>query len=361
MGCACRRHGSLPPLLRAWLTAIVLAFATPWLGGCEQPAPAIAELQGTTMGTTYSVKVYPTPAPDVLDRLQRRIEETLTRVNAEMSTYLSDSDLTRFNRNPSTDWQPVPAALAALVAQAGAISRATDGMYDVTIGPLVELWGFGSRGRRDTPPTDAEIAALLERVGYQRVEARLSPPALRKRVGGVAIDLSSIAKGWGVDELTRVLDAEGIASYLVEIGGELRARGDKGGQAPWRVAIERPLAGARAVQHLLALHDESIATSGDYRNFFEAGGQRYAHTIDPHSGHPVRHRLASVSVIAADCATADAWATALMALGDRRGPEVARHLHLDALFVVRDDDGLREMASDVWRAKRGDRAPTSEQ
>ena len=330
--------------------ALVLVCVAALVAACERPADSVAELHGRTMGTTYSVKVYPPPPADIAHRLQRRIAQRLDEINRQMSTYQPDSDLMRFNHNPSTEWQAVPAAVAHLVSQAAAISAATDGMYDVTAGPLVNLWGFGNRGRRETPPAEEEIASALSRVGYHLVEVRDSPPALRKHVGGVEIDLSSIAKGWAVDELASLLDAEQLANYLVEIGGELRTRGSKGDDVPWRVAVERPVAAVREVQHLVALGDAAMATSGDYRNYFDVDGKRFAHTIDPHTGQPVHHALASVSVIAERCADADAWATALMALGEQRAPATAERLGLEALFIVRDGDGFREIESSAWRA-----------
>lgn len=318
--------------------------------GCTDQAASIAALDGRTMGTTYSVQLSPAPDPATLDELRGAIEARLAEVNGQMSTYLPDSDLSRFNTSTSTDWHEVPAPLAALVAQAHTISERSAGVYDVTVGPLVELWGFGAAGPRDTPPSDAQVTALLDRVGYRKLQHRDSPPALRKAVGRLRVDLSSIAKGWAVDEIARLLEARGLTDYLVEIGGDLRAGGQKSNGQPWRIAVESPLAGLRAVQRVVALQDQAIATSGDYRNFFDAGGRRYSHTIDPRSGYPVSHRLASVSVFADDCATADGWATALMALGEQAAPRLAKRIGLKALFVVRDDAGLRERLSPALAA-----------
>jgi thiamine biosynthesis lipoprotein len=235
--------------------------------------------------------------------------------------------------------------LVELVRQAAIISGRTNGAYDVTVGPLVNLWGFGRSGRRDAPPSSDEIEALLPRIGYDKLEAQTQPPALRKAAADLEVDLSSIAKGWGVDQLADLLEREGIRNYLVEIGGELRAAGSKSPGQPWRIAVERPIAGQRSVQRVVNLTDVAMATSGDYRNFFEQGGQRYSHTIDPRSGLTVQHRLASVTVFASTCAEADGWATALMALGDRLAPAVADRHGIEALFIVRDDHGLREIAS----------------
>jgi thiamine biosynthesis lipoprotein len=324
---------------------LALAVLTLWLVGCSPQPPAVAELSGNTMGTTYSVKVTPPPDPVLAEQLRQQIEQRLEQINLLMSTYRDDSVLSRFNAHRGTEWYAVPAALVGLVRQAAAISDKTNGAYDVTVGPLVNLWGFGRSGRRDDPPGDNEIRALLPNIGYDRLETRLDPPALRKSVPALEVDLSSIAKGWGVDQLADLLEREGIRNYLVEIGGELRAAGSKSSGQPWRIAVERPIAGQRSVQRIVNLTEVAMATSGDYRNFFEQGGQRYSHTIDPRTGQSIRHRLASVTVFAATCAEADGWATALMALGDQDAlPVVERH-GIQAMFIIRDDDGLRELNS----------------
>jgi thiamine biosynthesis lipoprotein len=315
------------------------------LAGCGEPPPQVAELSGSTMGTTYSIKLAPPPQADARGLLAREVDARLEAINRQMSTYLPDSDLTRFNDARTTDWQAVPEPLVDLVERARRISEHTDGRYDVTVGPLVDLWGFGSAGSRDTRPGDAEIAAVLDRTGYRRLHARRAPPALRKEVAGLRVDLSSIAKGWAVDQLAELLQHHGFGDFLVEIGGELRAQGEKAPGRPWQVAIERPLAGRREVQRVVALRDMAMASSGDYRNFFTEGGRRYSHTIDPQTGQAVQHRLAAVTVFAENCTDADAWATALMALGEQHGPEIAAALDLQALFIVREGDELIEMVA----------------
>ncbi len=302
------------------------------------------------MGTTYSVKLYPAPSATLGKALRRQIESRLEGINRQMSTYLADSDLSRFNRAQTTDWHAVPAELSALVARALTISRETDGAYDVTVGPLVELWGFGSQGPRDTPPKNAAISERLQLVGFRKLEARDSPSALRKRVPGLQVDLSSIAKGWAVDQLAGLLDRHGVPNYLIEIGGEVFARGDKGPGGPWRIAVEKPLTEQRAIHRTVALDNLAIATSGDYRNYFEDAGQRYSHSLDPRTGKSVRQRLAAVTVFAENCADADAWATALLVLGEREGRETAERLGIKALFISRDRQGLIEFSSAALRA-----------
>jgi thiamine biosynthesis lipoprotein len=174
---------------------------------------------------------------------------------------------------------------------------------------------------------------LLALVGYEKLEMRASPPALRKAAAGVAIDLDGIAPGWAVDRLAERLEALGVRDYLVEIGGEVRARGDSPEQRRWRVAVEKPLAGERVAQAVIELGNNGVSTSGDYRDYREMDGRRISHTIDPRTGLPVAHRLASVTVVHASVAAADAWATALMVLGPEEGMALARREGLAALFV----------------------------
>lgn len=337
-----------------WL-AIIISLLLSVLPSCTTQSPQVAELSGKTMGTTFNIKLSPPPDHATQTLIKQQVEQRLAEINQQLSTYIPDSDLMRFNRSVSTDWQPVPTSLAILVDQAKTISLRTEGLYDVTVGPLVELWGFGSSGTRDQPPSSAAITTALVSVGHQHVEVRMTPPALRKAVPDLAIDLSSIAKGWAVDQLSELLSAQGIDAFLVEIGGETRTKGQKQNGQPWRIAIERPLYRERKIQGGIEAVDIAIATSGDYRNYFEHEGQRYSHTIDPTSGKAIRHRLASVTVLAETCVEADAWATALMALGELRGPKLAELLGIRALFIVREQEGLSEHAtsalseSQVWQ------------
>lgn len=332
---------------RVWRTfaCTVLCLSLILLSGCERGAAEIAELHGETMGTTFSVQLTPAPPVSEQQRLQAAIIQRLDAINAVMSTYLPDSAISAFNRSQSTDWQTQPRELVALVAQARSVSEATAGRYDITVGPLIELWGFGASGRRAEPPTADAIATRLADVGYRSLDIRDEPPALRKASPGLQIDLSSIAKGWAVDEISGFLDNQGFGNHLVEIGGELISKGRKASDRPWRVAVERPHVNSRIVQRVVPISDLAMASSGDYRNFFEADGERYSHTIDPSTGASVRHRLAAVSVFAASCSYADAWATALMALGDEDGPALADALGIQALFLVRRGDDIEERAS----------------
>jgi len=337
---------SVAELRRVVAFGVVLLAMALQLSCSSEPAASV-ELQGQTMGTGYSIKLY-LPAGVEAAELQAAVDARLEAVNDMMSTYRPESDLMRFNHSTSTDWQPVPAPLAELVARSREMSDQSGGRFDITVGPLVNIWGFGNLGPTNEAPADAVIAEVLQRVGYQRLDVRLDPPALRKQVAGLEIDLSAIAKGWGVDEVARLLESRGVSSYLVDIGGELRSRGRKPDGTSWHIAIERPLREGRAVQRVISLDDLAMATSGDYRNYFRVGDDYYSHTLDPRSGRPVRHHLASVSVIADDCASADAWATALLALGEQDGPALAERLGLKAFFIIRTTSGVEELASPAY-------------
>lgn len=327
------------PIISCLVGALLL------LTACSEPPVQLAELTGRTMGTSYSIKLSPVPGQAARAILQRQIDDRLAEINRQMSTYLPDSDLMQFNRATTTGWQQVPESILDLVERANRISELSDGMYDITVGPLVNLWGFGNAGSRESPPDEHQIEALLPRIGYRYLHTRRSPGAMRKDVAQLQVDLSSIAKGWAVDQIAALLTSLGYTNYLVEIGGEVYGHGERPTGTAWRVAVEQPLYEGRAVERVVALRDMAMATSGDYRNFFAAGEQRYSHTIDPKTGQAVQHQLASVTVLADNCTDADAWATALTALGEERAPQLAESLDLMALFIVRTDQGFRELAS----------------
>lgn len=301
----------------------------------------IHSLQGETMGTTWTVKLVASPACD-LASLRDAIQQELDRVVSQMSTWSSDSDLSRFNRAPAGSWHELPDEFFTVLACARAVAEASAGAYDPTVGPLVNLWGFGPHAdstdsSRSSPPSAEAIARARARSGWTRLEL----DAARRRArqpGDLYVDLSSIAKGFGVDRVARRLQAEGVQSYLVEVGGELRGYGVKPDEQPWWVSLEHPAAGHPTANLIVALHGLSVATSGDYRRHFEDDGVRYSHTIDPRTGAPVAHRLASVTVLHADCMMADAQSTALTVLGVEEGYDYACRHGLAALFITRATD-----------------------
>jgi thiamine biosynthesis lipoprotein len=297
-------------------------------------------LEGATMGTYYRITGN---CPVEVERLTGAVAGELELVNRQMSTYLPDSELTRFNESTANRWLEVSAALVEVVAAAGEISRRSSGAFDITAGPLINLWGFGPEGGIQQVPAEEEIERARRRVGYRYLEIRTDPaPALRKQ-RDLYVDLSAIAKGHGVDRIAAVLQAVGCPNYLVDVGGEVVGRGVNRQGQPWRVGIEVPdPAQMGAIQRIVRLQDMAVATSGDYRNFLDLGDGRYSHTIDPRSGRPVDHGLASVSVVHRSAMWADGLATALNVLGPVAGYELAVREQLAALFVVRRAEGFEE-------------------
>ncbi len=313
------------------------------LAACDQAPPdTTVRLAGSTMGTSYELKLAPNPGQIIPADLKNRVDTLLARINQIMSTYDPNSELSRFNRNPSTDWIAVSPELHQVVAEGLRISDLSNGAFDITVGPLVNLWGFGPEPRHDQVPSDEAIVQARERVGYWRLQSREQPPALKKERADLYVDLSALAKGYGVDQLTALVETTGITNYLVAIGGEIRAKGHNGKNQPWTVAIEKPVPGQRAVERLIRFGDRSVSTSGDYRNFFEQNGRRYSHLIDPHTGRPVPQTLASVTVISDRSMEADAIATALMASGPEPGFQLASEHHLAAFFILVKPDGFQE-------------------
>lgn len=306
------------------------------------PQDKLIRFSGTTMGTTYTVKAVQVRDNVDLDQLSEEIDQILEQVNQKMSTYDRNSELSRFNQSQATDWVSVSEELLVVIEQALRVSRLTDGAFDITVGPLVNLWGFGPEIQADDLPVDEDITTVLARIGYGKVHIRNTPPALRKDRADVYLDLSAIAKGHAVDKVAEYLDSVGISNYMVEVGGELRLNGHNANGEKWAIGIEKPSPGQRIVQRIIQVTDAGIATSGDYRNFFERDGQRYSHTINPRTGRPVDHTLASVTVIGDSATQADAMATALLVLGPETGYELATREKLAALFIALSPNGFIE-------------------
>ncbi len=325
-------------MVRRWWGIGIWGVVGLLLAACGSHGPEPVRLAGPTMGTQYHITLSHPPAALDPEAIRAGIDALLARVNRIMSTYDPESELSRFNANQSTDWVAASAELIDVVTEALRISRLSDGAFDITVGPLVNLWGFGPDMTVDGLPTAAAIAQAREQVGYQKLQVTGS--ALRKDRPDLYVDLSAIAKGYGVDQVAAYLEAQGIEDYLVEIGGELRAKGRNPRGESWTIAVEKPSPRRRAVEQVIQINGGGVATSGDYRNFFEKDGRRYSHAIDPHSGLPIRHRLASVTVVRPDCMEADALATALLVLGPEAGYALAERRHYAALFMVIDGDGF---------------------
>ncbi|MFZ3119084.1 MAG: FAD:protein FMN transferase [Variovorax sp.] len=292
---------------------------------------------GATMGTRYTAR-FIVPEQAQVRAIVAELDAAVTAVDAQMSNWKADSDLSRLNRAAPEDWVPVPANLATVLLRSIEIGRETGNAFNIGVGGLVGAWGFGPAGVNGPQggPTGPRACQPLDAL----LEIDLPGRRVRKH-GRVALDLCGIAKGFGVDELARVLARHGIGAWLVGIDGEMRVRGGKPDGSPWAIALEAPEDERRAAMGVIELDDAAIATSGDYRHWREIDGARISHTMDPRTGAPLRGAVASVTVIAPTCADADAYATALMVLGAQAGHDHARERGLDALFVTREGTGFR--------------------
>ncbi|MEE4250087.1 MAG: FAD:protein FMN transferase [Alcanivoracaceae bacterium] len=337
------RHARHVQGLRALFAVCVVVL----LASC-QPPQQIHLISGATMGTTWSVKVVDLPSGVTLPQLQTDIELLLASINRQMSTYQPESDISRFNQAPAGTWQVLPADFWRVASYSLSLAEETGGAFDPTVGPLVNLWGFGPDPKRDHPPEAAELAAVQARVGWDKVLMREQDQALYQP-GAVYLDLSAVAKGYAVDKVADLLLGMGIDSMLVEIGGELRGHGRKPDGQFWQVGIEKPLPGVREVAYVVSVQDMAIATSGDYRNYFEEGERRYAHILDPRTGYPAEHRVVSVSVLHERCADADALATALTVMGAEEGMAWAEARKLAVLFMVQTGQDVEQKMTTAFR------------
>jgi FAD:protein FMN transferase len=316
------------------------------LSACS-PESGPVKLSGPTMGTSWHVSYIPGPQTPAQQVIQQAIGSILEGVNDSMSTYLPESEISRFNRAPPEQWFAVSEQFATVLGAALEVGRYSLGAYDVTVAPLVTRWGFGPVMREQELPTEEEITALMERVGQHRLAIDTVGQAIVKH-GDIAVDFSSIAKGFAVDEVADWMAEQGIEHFLVEIGGEMRVAGLSGRGDAWRIAIERPDAGGRSVARAIQLRDIAVATSGDYRNYFERDGKRYSHSIDPRTGYPVEHDLVSVTVLHASAMMADAWATALTVLGGEQAMAVAQEQGLAVYLIRREGDSFVDSYSDTF-------------
>jgi thiamine biosynthesis lipoprotein len=319
------------------------------------PAARLLRLGGESMGTTWSV-ICAVPTTIDVRALNHGIRATLDDIVAQMSNWSADSDIGRFNAAPAGTWHVLPEACFHVLRHALDIARDSGGAYDPSAGPLVDLWGFGPAGRRAEPPATRDVDWARGRCGWGRVE--LDAQGRRAlQPGGVSLDLCAIAKGYAVDAVSHYLASQDVRHHLVEIGGELRGRGVKPDGLPWWVELESPppapgeSAGPATIEPIVvALHGLSVATSGDYRRYFDDDGRRYAHTLDPRTGYPASHALASVTVVHPDCMLADALSTALTVLGPQAGLHYAGQRQIAARFVVRTPDGFDETLTPAFAA-----------
>lgn len=330
--------------LRALFALCILVLAS----GCSQP-PAAHHLSGSTMGTVWSVTLANLPAGVSPVAVQADIEALLELINRQMSTYQSDSDISRFNRSQPGDALDLAPDFRRVLASALHWAEESGGAYDPTVGPLVNLWGFGPETRQDEPPPEAAIAAAMAQVGWQKLRFDETASVIHQ-AGDTLLDLSSLAKGFAVDRIAEHLEFLGVESYMVDIGGDLRVGAQKPSGEDWRIAIERPVSGSREINSIVAVQRMAVATSGDYRNFFRDKGRDYSHIIDPRSGHPVTHGLASVTVLHESCMEADALATLLTVLGAEEGLAFAEARGLAVLLIERRAQGFVEYKTPAFTA-----------
>lgn len=332
--------------VRCGLLALLLASLG--LVGCSEP---IEQFSGPTMGSSYSIKYLrgsqgPAPA-----EAQAAAEAILAEIDEQLSTYRRDSLISRFNALPAHSCQAMPETLLALVRFGEQLSQQSNGAFDLTLEPLLNLWGFGPQSRGEQLPSAEQLAEARLRVGHGYL--RIDGQQLCKEAA-LMVDFNSIAAGYAVDRISARLQALGVESYLVEITGELKARGRKPDGSPWRIAIEAPLEGQQVAQTILRLDGEGVSTSGDYHNYFERDGRRYSHTLDPQTAAPIAHTLAQVTVVDASAQRADGLSTLLMVLGPERGLAFAEREGIKALLVSRQGAGFVTQASSAlsaWQAK----------
>ena len=299
------------------------------------------KISAMTMGTTYNITYINNSMMSGKD-IESKIKDILYRIDkVEMSTWEKTSELSRFNLSKNTEEQFISPSLYKVISKAQEISQLTDGAFDVTVMPLVNLWGFGWKGRVKSSISEEKIDSIRPIVGYQNLI--LDNGKLKKKNANTMVDLSAIAKGFAVDEVSEYLNEIGITNYLVEIGGEVRAKGLNEKNMEWRIGIDKPslnISSQKELQEILSISGWSLATSGDYRNFYIKDNKRLSHTINPKSMRPVEHQLGSVTVLAKDCMTADALATACMVLGKEKSLELINSLtDVEAMFIERVKEG----------------------
>ncbi|OOF86296.1 FAD:protein FMN transferase [Rodentibacter ratti] len=332
------------------LLAVVFACS---LVACKKEAEVIT-LSGKTMGTTYHVKyIDDGVVSETSQKTHEQIDSILKDVNAKMSTYIKDSELSRFNQNTQVDTPiEISADFAKVLAEAIRIHQITEGALDVTVGPVVNLWGFGPEKRPERQPTPEQLAERQAWVGLDKITLDMSgqTPTLSKSVPQVYIDLSSIAKGFGVDQVAEKLEQLNVQNYMVEIGGEIRSKGKNAEGKPWQIAIEKPnMTGERAVENVIGLNNMAMATSGDYRIYFEENGKRFAHEIDPKTGYPIQHHLASITVFTPTTMTADGLSTGLFVLGEEKALEVAEKNDLAVYLIIKTENGFETKMSSAFK------------
>ncbi|ORM69476.1 FAD:protein FMN transferase ApbE [Pantoea rwandensis] len=322
------------------------------LSGCDRQEPRSAlVLEGKTMGTVWRVSLAGVEPGRKAD-LQRAIQQQLDHDDQTLSTWKKDSVLSRFNQYHGSDPQPVSADMADIVVEALRIGKKTEGAMDITVGPLVNLWGFGPAKQPTHTPTDAEIAAAKAQTGLQHLQViqNVEGQWLQKDLPALYVDLSTMGEGYATDHLARLMEQQGITDYLVSVGGAVLSRGENASDQPWRVAIQKPTDRENAVEARVDLQGHGISTSGSYRNYYELDGKRISHVIDPATGRPIDHKLVSATVIATTALEADGWDTGLMVLGTERAKALALKEHLAVYLISKQGDGFAHWMSPQFKS-----------
>lgn len=327
-------------LLSLFCTCILLASCS------QKPQWQTVAYSGDTMGTTYNIKLIVSPEQQqAAQQTQKPIERLLKDFNQSLSTYIEDSEIMQINAAPSGKWLPISSRFLAVLNLSNEISALSEGAFDVTVMPLVNLWGFGPNWTQNAAPTQAQINIALEQVGYEAILVDQASSRINK-MKPVAIDFSAVAKGYGVDEVAEYLWRRGFYHFMVEIGGELRVHGHNASGQAWRIGVESPAAGGKIKP--IQVSEVGVATSGDYRNYFEQDGVRFSHTINPINGKPINHNLASVTVIAKNAAKADALATAFSVMGGDKALALAEKKGIAIYLIERTGDGFSTRHSESF-------------
>jgi len=323
------------------------------LAGCEPVTVVKSEYQfdysDRVMGTQFTIKVPQLPEQLKPESLKHRIKQRLDDLDSQFSTYKPDSEISRINAQNNVDWISVTPSFGKVMSEALRINKLSKGAFDPTIGPLVNLWGFGPDPSVSEVPDAEIIQSLLLVTGTENILWDSKRLRIKKLKENIFLDFSALAKGYAVDEVAQLLKNYKINDFMVEIGGELRLKGINSDGKLWRIAVEKPTIDQRMIQQVLAISDTAIASSGDYRNFFEKEGMRYSHTIDPRTGYSITHNVVSVTVLHESTMTADAFATTFMVLGEEKGLELAKEESLAVLFILKTDEGFVERSSPQYQ------------
>ncbi|MEE4245877.1 MAG: FAD:protein FMN transferase [Kangiellaceae bacterium] len=326
-----------------YLKVVVISAWLIMLSACNSSKDSnFKVISGFTMGTTYTVKLETKQSDS--RKIQQAFDQRLKEINQYMSTYIDDSELMQLNRNNSTGCINISQDTFDVIEESLRLHQLSKGSFDPGLGPLIELWGFDNKETNDQIPSQQQIDVITQQLTFGQSELLEDGRCVSKGSGDLFINLSAIAKGYAVDEIAKIAEQDFASeNYMVEIGGEVSVKGvnDKGMR--WRIAIESPTSASRSIQRIITPMDMAVATSGDYRNYFEKDGKRYSHTINPVTGYPITHNLASVTVVHPSAMTADGIATAIMVLGPQEGLALAEREKIAVFLIVKQDDSFKEV------------------